>query len=261
MKKAIVPLGIILLVVFGVFMYLNRFTIFHVSDVDGYVFDTNNIAANLSAGMTENSEKVTFANIKVSDTIYQSGKKHYIGEESKKNVNLDYPIIAKDTSSVYVLNDNGKYIDENFIKETTYKNSVFTEGYMYNGTNLQRTSEDKYYFLELNNGIFVNLVELKLKTGGKEVVIPVNSFIYFEQSFLRYYTLEAGKYYFYEVPNILDKNKIYVGEEEYAYYDLLIFLEVITAKVDIIEIEEEIELEPERPPVVITPSETTPSQG
>ena len=69
MKKAIVPLGIILLVIFGVFMYLNRFTIFHVSDVDGYVFNTNNIAANLSAGLTENSEKITYENVKVSDLV------------------------------------------------------------------------------------------------------------------------------------------------------------------------------------------------
>ena len=69
MKKAIVPLGIILLVVFGVFMYLNRFVVFHVSDVDGYVFNTNNIAANLSAGMTENSEKVTYENLKINEKI------------------------------------------------------------------------------------------------------------------------------------------------------------------------------------------------
>ena len=113
MKKAIVPLGIILLVIFGVFMYLNRFTLFHVSDVNGYVFDTNNIATNLSAGLTENSEKVTFEKVKVNDSIYQSGKKYYIGEETKINVNLDYPIISEDTSSVYILNDTGKYIDEN----------------------------------------------------------------------------------------------------------------------------------------------------
>ena len=121
MKKAIVPLGIILLVIFGVFMYLNRFTLFHVSDVNGYVFDTNNIATNLSAGLTENSEKVTFEKVKVNDSIYQSGKKYYIGEETKINVNLDYPIISEDTSSVYILNDTGKYIDENFIKELHLK--------------------------------------------------------------------------------------------------------------------------------------------
>ena len=262
MKKAIVPLGIIILVIFGVFMYLNRFTIFHVSDVDGYVFNTNNIAANLSAGLTENSEKVTYENVKVSDTIYQSGKKYYIGEESKKNVNLDYPIISADASSVYVLNDTGNYIDSNFIKETTYPNTILTNGYLYNGQNLEKTGEDKYLFLELNNGIYVNLVELNVKRDGGDHVIPANSFIYFEQSFLRYYTLENKAYKYYEMPNISDYTKTLVGEDEYKYYDLLIYLGVLTPKDDVIEeVIEEIELEPEKPQVVITPSQTTPNQG
>ena len=262
MKKAIVPLGIILLVIFGVFMYLNRFTIFHVSDVDGYVFNTNNIAANLSAGLTENSEKVTFENVKVSDTIYQSGKKYYIGEETKKNVNLDYPIISEDTSSVYVLNDTGNYIDSNFIKETTFKNTILTDGYLYNGQNLERTGEDKYYFLELNNGIYVNLVELNVKRDGGNHIIPINSFIYFEQSFLRYYALENKAYKYYEMPNISDSTKTLVGEDEYKYYDLLINLGVLTPKdEELPEIIEEIELEPEKPPVINTPSTTVPNQG
>ena len=261
MKKAIVPLGIILLVIFGVFMYLNRFTIFHVSDVDGYVFNTNNIAANLSAGLTENSEKITYENVKVSDTIYQSGKKHYIGEEEKKQVNIEYPIVSEDTSSVYVLNDTGKFVDQNFIKETTYKNTILTDGYLYNGVNLERASDEKYYFLELSNGIFVNLVELNVKRAGGNNIIPVNSFIYFEQSFLRYYSLENKQYVYHEMPNISDSTKTLVGEDEYTYYDLLIFLEVISKKEDKIEeVIEEIELEPEKPQV-INPSTTTPNQG
>lgn len=261
MKKAIVPLGIILLVIFGVFMYLNRFTLFHVSDVNGYVFDTNNIATNLSAGLTENSEKVTFEKVKVNDSIYQSGKKYYIGEETKINVNLDYPIISEDTSSVYILNDTGKYIDENFIKETTFENSIFTQGYMYNGKNNEQLSEDKFTFVELNNGIFINLVDLNVRKGGKDHIITANSFIYFEQSFLRYYRLVNGQYEYYTIANISDSTKTLVGDDEYNYYDLLIFLEVLSKKEDKMEIIEEIELEPEKPQTVITPSQTTPSQG
>ena len=136
MKKAIVPLGIIILFIFGVFMYINRFTIFHISDVDGHAFNTNNIAANLSVGLTEEAEKITYEKLKVNDTIYQSGKKYYVGEENKKNINIDYPIISEDKANIYVLNDNGKYVDENFTKENTYKNTVLSDGYLYNGINL-----------------------------------------------------------------------------------------------------------------------------
>ena len=64
------------------------------------------------------------------------------------------------------------------------------------------------------------------------------------------------------MPNISDSTKTLVGEDEYKYYDLLINLGVLTPKdEELPEIIEEIELEPEKPPVINTPSTTAPSQG
>ena len=227
MKKAIVPLGIVLLIAFGVFMYYNRFITFHISDVDGYVFNTNDIVTNLSAGINEDSNKITFETVKINDTIYKSGKKYYIGEETKKNVIIDFPIVAEDKSSLLVLSDTGKYVEETFEKSSTYKNSIITEGSLYNGVNNTKVDESNYIFLELGNGIYVNLVDLELKRDEKEYKIPKYSFIYFERTFLRYYYYQNGVYKYEEIANIRDYSDIKVREYTYDYYDFLIYLGVL----------------------------------
>ena len=65
MKKAIVPLGIIVLLIFGVFMYVNRFTLFHTVEVEGIVFDSTDLTTNLTGGVTKESNKITYKNIKI----------------------------------------------------------------------------------------------------------------------------------------------------------------------------------------------------
>lgn len=232
MKKAIVPLGILLLVIFGVFMYINRFTIFHTSDIDGIVFATNDMATNLAAGVNDESPKITYENLKINETIYKSGKKFYIGEETKKNVNLDYPIVSTDTSSLLILNDKGNFVDETFVKSETYENTILNEGTLYNGINNTKVSDDKFIFLEVGNGIYVNLVEMNVKRRGEDHKIPINSFIYFEQSFLRFYSMKNGVYKFTELAGVEDATDTFVGETKYDYYDFLVYLGVITPKED-----------------------------
>ena len=238
MKKTIIPLGIILLTIFGIFMYINRFTTYHVSDIEGYVFATNDIANNLTSGLNDKSASIKFENVRINDNIYKSGKKFYIGEESKKNVNLDYPIVSSDNSSVLILSDKGNYVDETFVKSSTYKNTIIAEGTLYNGISNQVADENKLIFVELGNGVYVNLEEVVVKRNGEEIKIPTNSFVFFERSFLRYYTLKGGEYKFYEAPAINDYSPIKISKNEYEYYDFLIKLGVIYPTED--KVEEEI---------------------
>ena len=80
MKKAIVPLGIIVLLIFGVFMYVNRFTLFHTVEVEGIVFDSTDLTTNLTGGVTKESNKITYKNIKINDNIE-------IATKTKKELN------------------------------------------------------------------------------------------------------------------------------------------------------------------------------
>lgn len=247
MKKAIVPLGIILLLVFGVFMYINRFTLFHTVEIEGIVFDTTDITSNLAGGL-ENDEnrEITYKNIKVNDNIYKSGKKYYIGEETKKNIVIEYPIIASDSSNILILSKNGNFIDERFNKTTTYKNTFVSEGTLYNGVDYSKADDLKYIFVETDKGIFMNLNDIKITQARRTHNIPKHSFIYFEHSFLRYYYQDNGEYRFKEIAAIQDVDKISFNDKEYDYYDFLILMGILEQKADKYEPEPEVE-EDEKP--------------
>lgn len=247
MKKAIVPLGIIVLLIFGVFMYINRFTVFHTVEVEGIVFDTTDITTNLTGGLTKESGKITYKNIKINDNIYRSGKKYYIGEETKKDIVIDYPIITNDSSSVLVLSDNGNFVDEKFNKTTTYKNTIISEGTLYNGVDYSKADEAKYIFVESGNGIYTNLMDIKIEQTKKTHLIPTHSFIYFEHSFLRYYYEDHGKYRFEEIVAIQDTEQIVINGQKYEYYDFLIMLGVLEPQTDKYDPEPEVKPEDEEP--------------
>lgn len=244
MKKAIVPLGIVILMAFGIFMYFNRFTIFHVTDMDGFVFETNDMATNLAGGLNDESPEIKFESVKISDNIYKSGKKYYIGEETKKNVVLDYPIVSEDDSSLLILFDTGFFVEETFVKTETFKNTILTNNNLYSGVTNQKLDEAAYTFVQLGNGLFINLQKLILQIDNKEYIIPMHSFIYFERSFLRYYYYANGVYRYKEIAPIKDYSDITVGEYTYDYYDFLIYLGVLE-RPDLKE--EEIENEIEEP--------------
>ena len=247
MKKAIVPLGIIVLLIFGVFMYVNRFTLFHTVEVEGIVFDSTDLTTNLTGGVTKESNKITYKNIKINDNIYKSGKKYYIGEESKKNVVIDYPIIANDSSSVLILSETGNFVDEKFNKTTTYKNTIISEGTLYNGVDYSKADDAKYIFVESGNGIYTNLMDIEIIQAKKEHKIPTHSFIYFEHSFLRYYFEDHGKYRFEEIVAIQDTEQILINGQKYEYYDFLIMLGVLEPKTDKYDPEPEVKPEDEEP--------------
>lgn len=257
MKKAIVPLGLIVLLVFGIFIYANRFTLFMVSDVDGYAFNSDTMVVNLSNGLNQDSQKITYENVNINENIYQSGKKYYIGEKEKKNINLNYPIVSEDKTSLVVLSEMGNYIDSTFLKSTAYKNTILSEGYLYNGNTYERADESNYIFLELNNGLYVNLVEITIRRDGKDHKIPINSFIYFDDSFARYYTLENKEYRYNEIAGIQNESKVYIGKDKYSYYNFLIYIGVLKEKEpEKEEIIEEIEI-PEEEEEYIPPEQNT----
>lgn len=245
MKKAIVPLGIIVLLIFGVFMYVNRFTLFHTVEMEGIVFDTTDITTNLTGGVTKESGKITYKNVKINDNIYKSGKKYYIGEENKKNVVIDYPIITNDSSSILILSENGNFVDEKFNKTITYKNTIISEGILYNGVDYSKADDTKYIFVESSNGVYMNLADIELFQNKREHLIPTHSFIYFEHSFLRYYYENNGNYSFKEIVAIQDTDKIKINGQEYDYYDFLIYLGVLEPKTDKYDPEPEITPEEE----------------
>ena len=139
MKKAIVPLCLLIAIGLAIVVYINRFINYSVVEVNGYAFSTNALATNLAK--SEDEEKINVEKVSVSDVIYKSNKKFYVGEEKKKNISLDYPIISEDTSSIYIASSVGDLITEDFSHEVAYAGTIVTDSKLYNTVDYEQATD------------------------------------------------------------------------------------------------------------------------
>ncbi len=225
MKKAIVPLTLIVFIILTVFVYINRFSIYYETKNDVYVFDDDTISSNLTSGVTADSDDVTIAPVKMSEKIYLSNQRYFIGESSKKNISLEYPITSDDNSTLYIQSDFGKYVDSDFTKKDVMVDTVITNATLYNGNSYMQVDDMVYYFLELNSGVYVNLLELTINTATHPYIIPAHSYIYFGDHYIRYYYRnEEGKFIYRLIPSIEDLDEVSIGGNVYTYKDFLLLL-------------------------------------
>ena len=218
-KKAIIPLCLILFIALAVFVYINRFDQYATIEISGIVFNNDAIYFNLVNSSDE--KDITYENVEVTDVIYKSNKKYYIGEKDKKKVNLDYPIVSKDSSTLYIASNIGDLVADDFKREATYKGTLLTDSKLFNTTDFEQATDYEYYFVAMNNGVFINLSEISIKTYNSENIIPVNSFIAFSESSLNYYFLANDEYVYVTIPIIEANDIIVIDTYSGTYKDLL----------------------------------------
>ena len=235
MKKAIVPLTLICFIILTVFVYINRFSVYYETVDNVYVFNDDTMSSNLTGGVTAESDDITLTPVQMSEKVYSSNKKYYIGESAKKNVSLNYPIVSEDNSTLYIQSSLGKYIDSDFTKSDVAVNTIITNATLYSGATNTKVNDSLYTFLELNSGVHINLEEITVYSETHPYVIPVNSYIYFGDHYIRYYFLDGDHEFIYrEIPAIDDNDEIHVGSDVYGYKDFLILMGIksITAIVE-----------------------------
>ncbi len=230
MKKAIIPFSLLIMVALGVFLFLNRFVNYASVEVDGFAFKSNAIYNNLSD--SKKQEDISLEPVSINDTIYKSSSNFYVGEEKKTKVNIDYPIVSKDSSTLFIASNLGEYITSDFDREAAYPESMITDGKLYNTSNYEQATDYSYLFVGMNNGLYINVAELKIKTYNDTHVIPVNSFIKFETNALGYYFLSNGEFIYKKIPLIDDANNVVIGNFDGTYRALLINLSLVKVKTD-----------------------------
>lgn len=224
MKKALIPFALLFLIILSLIFYYNRFTPITTIKIDGYAFDSDDITSNLLNGFDSSSNKITFTKVTNNDTLYQSGNRYYVGIEGKDRkdkIELEYPIISLDSSSLMTLNNNGYYIDEFFNKTTIVFNSIITNKHIYNGNNFIQLDDIDYYFMEMSNGTFINLDDLSIDVEEKHHLILANSFINFGDDYIRFYSLKENDFIYQEIPFVKDDSKVKISNFEGTYRELL----------------------------------------
>ena len=149
---------------------------------------------------SDNTEKnIDLAKIEEQGTIFKKLGTYFIGNKEKMEIDLNYPIYINDKNTIYNLSQDIMLISKNFEKISGYPNISITDGKVYNGNSLERADSKEYIFAKTEEGIYINLKEIKINTTANEYVIPANSLIVFEENEIKYYSL---------ADNILLFNKI-----------------------------------------------------
>ena len=219
MKKAIIVAATILIVF--ILIYFNNYSFVRTFDISGYVFNDDNVTDNLMNGNVKSNKKLSYSSVHTNDALYSSRGNYYIGEKNKKQINNNYPVVSKDGSEIVVIDDVGNLVDSKWKKVSTVKNTIVSNKYLYNETDYERADNSVYLFMELDNGIYINLDNMNINVNGKYTKLPNNSFIYFSVNYLRYYSLSGDQYIYKELGGLDHSSIVTINNKKFAYDDLL----------------------------------------
>ncbi|HJJ11876.1 MAG TPA: hypothetical protein OIM48_00965 [Clostridiaceae bacterium] len=217
--------------------------------------DTSKESGLQNSNLSGNEEKnVSLSKIEEQGTIFKKLNSYFIGNKEKTEIDLSYPIYINDKNTIYNLNQDITLISKNFEQIAGYPNISITDGKVYNGNSLERADSKEYIFAKTEEGIYINLKEIKIGTTANEYVLPVNSLIVFEEDVIRYYSVQNNILMFNEIKDVdynsqiiiknieeaLDQNSQKV-DKEYNYEELLTRLGIIENAKNDVEKEEIIE--------------------
>ena len=156
-----------------------------------------------NSDLSDNEEKnVSLAKIEEQGTIFKKLNSYFIGNKEKTEIDLSYPIYINDKNTIYNLSQDITLISKNFEQVAGYPNISITDGKVYNGNSLERADSKEYIFAKTEEGIYINLKEIKIKTTANEYVLPVNSLIVFEEDVIRYYSVQSNILVFNEIKDV-----------------------------------------------------------
>ena len=208
-----------------------------------------------NSDLSDNAEKnASLAKIEEQGTIFKKLNSYFIGNKEKTEIDLSYPIYINDKNTIYNLNQDIILISKNFEQVAGYPNISITDGKVYNGNSLERVDSKEYIFTKTEEGIYINLKEIKIGTTANEYVLPVNSLVVFEKDVIRYYSVKNNILVFNEIRDIDYNSQIIIKnieetlnqnsqkvDNEYNYEELLTRLGIIENTKNTVEKEEIIE--------------------
>ena len=194
---------------------------------EGYAISGEELTENLLGENTEgtdatkSSKNIELTKIEEQGTIFKKLNDYFVGNKEKTEINLKYPIYINNNSAIYNLAENSILISKDFEGVASYPNLSISEGKIYDGSTLERADGKEYIFAKTADNIYINLVELKIKTVANEYTIPVNSILAFTEESIRYYAVSNNVLVFNEINDIDNNSSIQIVENNYTYEELL----------------------------------------
>lgn len=252
-KKIPIILGGILLAGLLVFLILyNTYQEAFVIEIDGYMIGNDTLESIKSDEDDSDEIRVGTVPLKSQDSIYKNSFNNYVDNDKKNTVNVNYPLYVNKGLTIINYNENINLIDTNFERTTGFKNLVLSYGKIYDDTNFTQIDEESYLLLSYQDGVFINLYDIKVETIANTYYIPTNSFVFFMEDRLNYFAREDNQFVKKSIQDVDYKTIVtfyYSGTNEqysYTYEDLItktgsVYIEEEVPELDIEE-EEQITL-------------------
>ena len=223
-------IGLILMIIIIAIIYyvFLRYAPEQIITYSGYAIEGQALAENLKNSDISNVKPyLDLVEVQENDLLYKRLNSYYVGEDDKKEIDINYPIYINEGNALLNIGKDTKLITVNYEEVEGYPEFMMTDGVMYNGADLTRADGNKYIFLKSEDEIYTNVGAIKITTATNTYNIKEFSNIYFTENSITYYEMEEDSnvqnwYMKYKRIDDIDNNsKIEVKGETISYKTFL----------------------------------------
>ena len=187
-----------------------------------YVVNEGNVVEsgqNISANLAQaESDSVKLHKMEADTMIYSSLLKSY-DYNTKTAIDLSYPMYVNNGTTLNFLNGKYTLVSDEFQLLDTYNGLYLANGNTYN-EDLSQADGDDFFFVALENGLYMNAQTATFKNSLTEIQIPVNSIVKFQETDVRFYQYSNGELLFTSINEVYGAT-ITIGEDTFNYADFL----------------------------------------
>ncbi len=224
----LIAMIIIIAVIYYVFL---RYSPEQIITYSGYAIEGKTMAENLKSSEISNIEQyLNLIEVKENDLLYKRLNSYYIGEDDKKEVDINYPMYINEGNTIFNISRNTKLITVNYEEVEGYPEFMLTGGVMYNGGDLTRADGNQYLFIKSEDDIYTNVQKINIQTASNEYEIKEYSNIYFTEDAITYYEMQDGYMQYKKITDIDNNSEITIKGETLTYKTFLEKLGVIQSE-------------------------------
>ena len=173
-KFPVIIIGCLVVLIGCFYAYYNTYKETFTIEIDGYMISNESID-NLKEEKIEKKESISTVNVKSQDVVSKNSFNKYVAGNKKQEVNTNYPLYVNKGLTIVNYNSNINLINKNFNRVTGFENMIISYGKIYDDTTYSQIDQESYILLQYENGIFINLYDLKIKTIVNSYEIPVKN--------------------------------------------------------------------------------------
>ncbi len=243
----LIGLIIMLIIITIIYYVFLRYAPEMIITYSGYAVEGKTMVENLKNSDVFNvNPYIGLVEVRENDLLYKRLNSYYIGEDDKKEIDINYPIYINEGNALLNIGPTTRLITVNYEEVEGYPDFMMTDGVMYNGADITRADGNKYIFLKSEDEIYTNVGKINIATSLNEYEIKEFSNIYFTEEYIAYYEMQDGYsdnendgrennvqnwYMQYKRINDIDMDsKIEVNGEELTYKEFLERLGIIQAE-------------------------------